>query len=136
MQQKLVNTQVTGREIFVQIPMYVGMITLWLRYLLGIAAWVGAQGGSASQGLWGAYNRSEDIWGYLWFLCEIPHCGKGLISLFQKFFVSIGKTFILAGGLGTELSFYGVWAFSWGKLDIPCLQVIIAHRFTCGERNM
>ena len=31
-----------------------------------------------------------------------------LISVFQEFFASITKIFILAGGLGTRLSFYGV----------------------------
>ena len=29
------------------------------------------------------------------------HYGKGLISVFQEFFASIGKIFNLAGGLGT-----------------------------------
>ena len=33
---------------------------------------------------------------------------KFLISVFQEFFASIGKIFILAGRLGTKLSFYGV----------------------------
>ena len=31
-----------------------------------------------------------------------------LISVFQEFFASITKIFILAGELGTRLSFYGV----------------------------
>ena len=34
--------------------------------------------------------------------------GKSLISVFQKFFAAINKIFILEGGLGTGLSFYGV----------------------------
>ena len=42
------------------------------------------------------------------FLCEIAHNGKSLISIFQEFSSSINKTFILAVGLGTRLSFYGV----------------------------
>ena len=36
----------------------------------------------------------------------IAHNGKCLISVFQEFAASIDKTFILAGGLGTGLSFY------------------------------
>ena len=36
----------------------------------------------------------------------------GLNCGFQGFFASIGEIFILAGGLGTGLSFYGVWALS------------------------
>ena len=36
------------------------------------------------------------------------HYGKILISVFQEFFASIDKIFILAGGLGTRLSFYEV----------------------------
>ena len=40
--------------------------------------------------------------------CEIAHYGKSLVSVFQEFFASINKIFILAGGLRTRLSFYGV----------------------------
>ena len=40
--------------------------------------------------------------------CEIVHYGKSLISVFQQFFTIIDKIFILAGRLGTRLSFYGV----------------------------
>ena len=36
----------------------------------------------------------------------IAHYGKSLISVFQHFFGSIDKMFILAGRLGTRLSFY------------------------------
>ena len=42
------------------------------------------------------------------FSCEIAHSEKSLITIFQEFSSSIGKTFILAGGLGTGLSFCGV----------------------------
>ena len=42
------------------------------------------------------------------FSCEIGHSGKDLITIFQEFSSSIDKAFILAGGLGTRLSFYGV----------------------------
>ena len=68
--------------------------------------------------------------------------GGGLISVFQGFFASIGEIFILAGRLGARLSFYGTFLIfsnflisfdnSSGILYIPCLKVIIAHRFTCG----
>ena len=48
------------------------------------------------------------VLGKLWFSCEVAHSGETLISVFQEFSSSIGKAFILAGGLGTGLSFYGV----------------------------
>ena len=38
---------------------------------------------------------------------EIAHCGKSSISIFQEFFASVQKIFILAGGLRTRLSFHG-----------------------------
>ena len=34
---------------------------------------------------------------------------KSLISVFREFFTSIKKMFILAGGLGRRLLFYGVF---------------------------
>ena len=34
--------------------------------------------------------------------------GKSLASAFEEFSASIGKTYILAGGLGAGLAFYGV----------------------------
>ena len=40
--------------------------------------------------------------------CEIALYGEILISIFQESFASINEAFILAGGLGTGLSFYGV----------------------------
>ena len=49
-------------------------------------------------------NGSEDIWGWLWFSCGIAR----LISVFQEFSASIDKAFILAGGVATGLSFFGV----------------------------
>ena len=39
---------------------------------------------------------------------EIAHNGKSIISVFQEFSASINKTFLLAGRLGTRLSFYEV----------------------------
>ena len=51
----------------------------------------------------------QPLTGYLGltlFPCEIAQCGKNLISAFQQFFASIGKMFILAGEMGTGLSFY------------------------------
>ena len=56
---------------------------------------VGASGGGPLPG----------IWGWLWFSCGIARCGKGLVAIFQAFFVSACKTFILTG---TRLSFYEV----------------------------
>ena len=53
-------------------------------------------------------NNSQNVWHYLWFSCEIVHNRKCLISVFQEFFASINKTFILAGRLSTGLSFYEV----------------------------
>ena len=40
---------------------------------------------------------------------ERVHYGKSLIFVFQDFFASIDKIFILAWGLGTRLSFYEVF---------------------------
>ena len=34
--------------------------------------------------------------------------GESLISVFQEFFASINKAFVLAGGLSVGLSFYGI----------------------------
>ena len=34
------------------------------------------------------------------------------LLLFGTFFASVNKIFILAGGLGAALSFYGIWALS------------------------
>ena len=48
----------------------------------------------------------------LMFSCKIVHYEESLISAFQEFFASIKKTFILAGGLGTGLSFYGDYTLS------------------------
>ena len=46
------------------------------------------------------------------FHVKILHHGKSLISVFQEFFASINNIFILAGTLGTRLSFYEVWTLS------------------------
>ena len=54
------------------------------------------------------YSRLRGVWDWLWFSCGVAHCGRGLIAIFRGFFASIGEIFILAGGLGTGLSFYGV----------------------------
>ena len=47
-----------------------------------------------------------------YFPCEIAHYQKSLISVFQQFFASINKIFILAERLGTRLSFYEVETLS------------------------
>ena len=72
------------------------------------------------------------------------HYGGSLISALQELFTSINKTFILALGY----HFMGIGHFpdiflfpkllslkSFGNSYIPCLEVIIAHCFTCGERK-
>ena len=56
----------------------------------------------------GTYNHLRNFWDELQFSCEIAHYGKSLIFIFQKFFASIIKIFILARKLGTGLSFYRV----------------------------
>ena len=43
--------------------------------------------------------------------CEIAHCRKSLISVFQEFLASVGAIFILVG-MGARLSFYGVLVLS------------------------
>ena len=53
-------------------------------------------------------SASRGIWDWLWFSCGVAHGGKGLISIFQGLSSSVGGTFVLAGGLGAGLSFYGV----------------------------
>ena len=63
---------------------------------------------SLVRGLCLASNQSRGIPDLLWLSCGVAHCGKGLICVFQEFFTSIGKIFILAGVLCTGLSFYGV----------------------------
>ena len=40
--------------------------------------------------------------------CEIAHNGKSLVSVFQEISASINKTFSLAGGMSTRLSFYEI----------------------------
>ena len=44
----------------------------------------------------------------LQFACEIPCYGKSLISIFQQFIASIGKSFILWEWLGTRSQIYEV----------------------------
>ena len=68
---------------------------------LTILSWVGP-----GCGVW------RGIWGWLWFSCGVAHSGKCLISVFQGFSASIDGAFILAGGLGTGLSFFEVWTVS------------------------
>ena len=56
----------------------------------------------------GFYNGARDISDWLKFSCEAVHNEKSFMSVFQGFSASIDKAFILAGGLGAGLSFYGV----------------------------
>ena len=39
--------------------------------------------------------------------CGIAHCGGNLIAILKGYFATIGRVFILVGGLATGLSFYG-----------------------------
>ena len=39
---------------------------------------------------------------------RVKLCAAGKVSVFQGFSASIDKAFIVAGGLGTGLSFYGM----------------------------
>ena len=54
------------------------------------------------------YNGSRDICDWLWSSRGIVHSGKNLVSVFQGFSASTSKAYILAGGLGAGLSFYGI----------------------------
>ena len=74
----------------------------------GMLAWglgcSGSGGVFCGLGSWGG-----GVWGGFWFSCWVMHSGWGLISIFQEFFGSIGKVFILVWGLGAaRLSFYGI----------------------------
>ena len=67
--------------------------------------------GGAFIGGWGhgwRILRSRDVLDWLWFSCGVAHCGEGFIAIFRNFFASIGKILILAGGIGTRLSFFEV----------------------------
>ena len=55
------------------------------------------------------YSRSRNIWGWPKFSCGMAHSGgRGLTAVLRDFFATGGDVFILVGGLGTGLSFYGV----------------------------
>ena len=59
-------------------------------------------------GWWVAWCCLQWLAGYLglaWSSCGMVHGRKGLIFVFQEFSASTDKAFILAGGLGTGLSF-------------------------------
>ena len=45
----------------------------------------------------------DKIFDKLWFSCEIVHYGKSLNSIFQEFFASIDKIWILGGRISTRL---------------------------------
>ena len=56
-------------------------------------------------GGYSACGWSQGIWDWL---CAVAHCGRDLVAIFRDFFASISGILILAGGMGTRLSFYGV----------------------------
>ena len=51
----------------------------------------------------GWYIHEQNIWDKLKISCEIVQYEKSPISIFNKFFASIDKTFILEGRQGTRL---------------------------------
>ena len=53
-----------------------------------------------------------------------------LVFVFQEFLASVSKVFILAGRQGTRLSFYEDFGICGN------CYIIIALRFTCGERKI
>ena len=71
----------------------------------------------------------------------MAHYGKSLISAFQEFVARINKIFILAGRLGTRLSFYPERCYVISRsatreaTRIPSLWQKSMHRFTCGEKK-
>ena len=64
--------------------------------------------GSGGGGL-GVPGCLEWLAGYLWWRTA----RGGLISVFEEFSAIVDKAFVLAGGLGDELSFIGVQEISW-----------------------
>ena len=48
-------------------------------------------------------NQGQNILDKLSFLCELAHHGKSPMSIFQKIFASMGKVFVLGGGLNIGL---------------------------------
>ena len=71
------------------------------------------------------------VWDGLWFSFWAAHCGKGVWFLFfLEFFASVGEVFILAGGLGAGLSFYGVLRFPENFENF-----IISFFFLCGHKG-
>ena len=44
-----------------------------------------------------AYSGGGDIWGKLWFLCEMAPCGGALVSTFRHFSASVGEFWLWAG---------------------------------------
>ena len=50
-----------------------------------------------------SYNPGQNISDKLYFLCELAPYGKISISIFQEYFASIDKIFILGGRLSTRL---------------------------------
>ena len=59
--------------------------------------------------VWGGFpgTISHRVFGANSSVRGMAHCGRGLIAIFRRFFVSINKIFMFAGGLGVGLSFYG-----------------------------
>ena len=58
-------------------------------------------------------SHSKNVWDWIYFSCEIAHYEKSFASVFQEWLTSIKKNLIVAGGLGTGLSLYGIETLSW-----------------------
>ena len=46
----------------------------------------------------GSCNHSQVIWRLILVFMRKAHCRKSLVSVFQEFFASVNKIFVLAGG--------------------------------------
>ena len=81
-----------------------------MRYEIGFYSLFLGCWGSGVAGLGIGLSVAGGRW--LWFSCGVAYSGGGLVSIFREFSSSIGGAFILAGALGTGLSFYGIWTVS------------------------
>ena len=95
----------------------------------------------------GAYSHSRGIGGLTLVFVWGGALPGGSISVFQGFYASVGGVLVSGGGWALGCYSVGFRYFpkivslnsfrnSFGNSYIPCLKVIIAHRFTCGERKI
>ena len=50
-----------------------------------------------------SYNSGLNILDKLWCWCGIAHSGKSSVSIFERFYASVGGVFLSGGGLGATL---------------------------------